>query len=246
MIELYNADCLEKMKDLKEKSVNMILSDLPYGMTRCSWDKEINLEKMWKQYERIIKDDGVICLFSQTKFFIKLVNSNLKLYRYDLIWDKFFTSGFLNANKQPLRKHEQIAIFYKKQPKYRPQFTQGNPLHGNGNNRKKEKITNVYGKFNNIPNERKGSTEKYPTSILRFQRLHSSKMIYPTEKPVELLEYLIKLYTDEGDIVLDNCMGSGTTGIACQNINRNFIGIEINRETFEIAKRRINENKKGT
>ena len=237
MVEIYNADCLEKMEDIKDKSIDMILSDLPYGITHCSWDKEINLNKMWEQYERIIKDNGVICLFSQTKFFIKLVNSNLKLYRYDLIWDKVLTSGFLNANRQPLRSHEQIAIFYKKQPKYRPQFTQGQPLHGKGN--KKIGANNIYGKFNSTLDMRKGCTEKYPKSILQFTRLHPSKMIYPTEKPIELLEYLIKLYTDEGDIVLDNCMGSGTTGIACLNTNRNFIGIEIDGETFDIAKKRI-------
>ncbi len=242
MIELYNADCLEKMKDLKDKSIDMILTDLPYGITHCIWDSEIDLDKMWKQYERIIKDTGVICLFSQTKFFIKLVNSNFKLYRYDLIWDKVLTSGFLNANRQPLRSHEQIAIFYKKQPKYRPQFKQGKPLHGKGI--KRTDTNNVYGKFDTTFDKRRGSTEKYPTSILKFSKLHPSQMIYPTEKPVELLEYLIKTYTDEGDTVLDSCMGSGSTGTACQNINRNFIGIEINRETFEIAKERINRNSK--
>lgn len=238
MIELYNADCLEKMKDLKDKSIDMILTDLPYGITHCTWDNEIDLDKMWEQYERIIKDNGVICLFSQNKFFIKLVNSNPKLYRYDLIWDKVFSTGFLNANRQPLRSHEQIAIFYKKQPKYKPQFKQGKPLHGKG--RKRTDTNNVYGNFDTTFDKRRGSTEKYPTSILKFSKLHPSQMIYPTEKPVELLEYLIKTYTDEGDIVLDSCMGSGSTGVACQNINRKFIGIEINRETFEIAKERIN------
>lgn len=241
MLNLYNADCLEFMKKIPAKSLDMILCDPPYGVTRCKWDREIDLKQMWTQYERIIKDNGVICLFAQTKFFIKLVNSNEKLFRYDLIWDKVLVTGFLNAYRQPLRQHEQIAIFYKKQPKYNPQMGIGKPLHGKGNiTQEKIKKNNVYGKFYKTPDLRKGSTEKYPTSILRFQKLHSSKMIYPTEKPIELLEYLIKTYTDENDLVLDNCMGSGTTGLACRNTNRNFIGIEIDKDTFELAKKRLN------
>lgn len=241
MLNLYNADCLELMKQIPAKSIDMILCDLPYGITRCEWDKEVDLNKLWEQYERIIKDNGVICLFAQTKFFIKLVNSNLKLFRYDLIWDKVLTTGFLNANRQPLRRHEQIAVFYKKQPKYNPQFSKGQPLHskGNVNEDKLKKNNKVYGIFYKVPDERKGSTEKYPTSILKFQKVVASKMLYPTEKPIELLEYLIKTYTDENDTVLDNCMGSGTTGVACKNTNRNFIGIEINKKTFEIAKKRL-------
>ncbi len=240
MLSLYNGDCLELMKEIPAKSIDMILCDLPYGVTRCKWDKEIDLKQMWIQYERIIKDSGVICLFAQTKFFIKLVNSNEKLFRYDLVWDKVLVTGFLNANRQPLREHEQIAIFYKKQPTYNPQMGVGKPLHGKGNIKSENiKKNNVYGKFYKTPDIRKGSTEKYPTSILRFQKLHSSKMIYPTEKPIKLLEYLIKTYTNENEIVLDNCMGSGTTGIACKNTNRNFIGMEINKDTFELAKKRL-------
>lgn len=241
MQNLYNDDCLDIMKNIPAKSIDMILCDLPYGLTRCEWDKEIDLKLLWEEYERIIKDNGVICLFAQTRFFIKLVNSNEKLFRYDLVWDKVLTTGFLNANRQPLRKHEQIAIFYKKQPKYNPQMGIGKPLHGKGSLATKTiKKNNVYGKFYKTPDLRKGSTEKYPTSILKFQKLHSSKMIYPTEKPIELLEYLIRTYTDENDLVLDNCMGSGTTGVACKNTNRKFIGIEINKDTFELAKKRLN------
>lgn len=239
MINLYNADCLEKMKEIPAESIDMILCDLPYGVTRCEWDKNIDLKKLWNEYERIIKENGVICLFAQTKFYYELLNSNSKLFRYDLIWDKVLVSGFLNANRQPLRRHEQIAIFYKKQPKYNPQMGEGKPLHGKGTTTKIKKC-NVYGKFNKLPDVRKGTTEKYPTSILRFPKLHSSQMLYPTEKPIELLEYLIKTYTDEGEVVLDNCMGSGTTGVACKNTNRNFIGIEINKNAFEIAKKRLN------
>lgn len=241
MLSLYNGDCLELMKKIPAKSIDMILCDLPYGITRCKWDVEIDLEQLWIQYERIIKDNGVICLFAQTKFFIKLVNSNAKLFRYDLVWDKVLVTGFLNANRQPLRQHEQIAIFYKKQPTYNPQMGIGKPLHGKGKIKSENiKKNNVYGKLYKTPDIRKGSTEKYPTSILKFQKIHSSKMMYPTEKPINLLECLIKTYTNENEIVLDNCMGSGTTGIACQNTNRNFIGIEINKETFELAKKRLN------
>lgn len=241
MLNLYNADCLELMKSIPDKSIDMILCDLPYGLTKCKWDFKIDLKKLWKQYERIIKDNGVICLFAQTKFFIKLVNSNLKLYRYDLVWDKELITGFLNANRQPLRQHEQIAIFYKKQPKYNPIYTEGQPLHGKGKvyEHKVRKNNSVYGKFYDVPDLRKGSTQKYPTSILKFKRTNSSKMLYPTEKPIKLLEYLIRLYTNENDLVLDNCMGSGTTAVACRNTNRKFIGIEINKSTFEIAKKRL-------
>lgn len=211
------------------------------GITQCKWDNKIDLNKLWVEYERIIKEHGVICLFSQTKFFYELVKSNEKLFRYDLIWDKVLVTGFLNANRQPLRRHEQIAVFYKKQPKYSPQMGVGQPLHGKGkiNISKKIKNNNVYGEFKYLEDTRKGITEKYPTSILKFKKLHSSQMLHPTEKPVSLLEYLIKTYTNEKDVVLDNCMGSGSTGIACLNTNRSFIGIELDKNTFEIAKKRI-------
>lgn len=211
------------------------------GITKCKWDNKIDLNNLWIEYERIIKEHGVICLFSQTKFFYELIKSNEKLFRYDLIWDKVLVTGFLNANRQPLRRHEQIAIFYKKQPKYHPQMGTGQPLHGKGKIKisEKTKNNNVYGEFKYLEDTRKGSTEKYPTSILKFKKLHSSKMLHPTEKPVSLLEYLIKTYTNEKDIVLDNCMGSGSTGIACLNTNRSFIGIELDKNTFEIAKNRI-------
>lgn len=211
------------------------------GITKCKWDNKIDLNNLWIEYERIIKEHGVICLFSQTKFFYELIKSNEKLFRYDLIWDKVLVTGFLNANRQPLRRHEQIAIFYKKQPKYNPQMGIGQPLHGKGkiNISEKTKNNNVYGEFKYLEDTRKGSTEKYPTSILKFKKLHSSKMLHPTEKPVSLLEYLIKTYTNEKDVVLDNCMGSGSTGIACLNTNRSFIGIELDKNTFEIAENRI-------
>ena len=241
MIDLRQGDCLELMKDIPDKSIDMILCDLPYGTTACKWDIVIPFDNLWKQYKRIIKDNGAILLFGQGTFYINLVNSNRKLFRYDLIWDKVLTSGFLNAKRMPLRQHEQIAVYYKKPPVYNPQFSKGKPLHGKGTLYKnKEHKNNNYGDFKQLDDIRKGSTDKYPTSVLKFKKVHPSKAIHPTQKPVELLEYLIKTYTNEGETVLDNCMGSGSTGVACINTNRNFIGIELSEEYYNIAKERIN------
>jgi len=240
MIKLEKGDCLNLMKNISEHSIDMILCDLPYGVTKNKWDCIIPFEELWKEYKRIIKDNGVICLFAQGKFCIDLINSNKEMFRYDLIWDKMLPTGFLNANRQPLRKHEQIIIFYKKQPIYNPQFSVGKPLHGKGNKYKeKESKNNNYGRFEKADDLRKGTTEKYPTSILQFKKNHPSVSYHPTEKPIELLEYLIKTYSNENDTILDNCMGAGSTGIACVNTNRNFIGIELNDEYFNIAKERI-------
>ena len=236
MLKLYNADCLEFMNKIPAKSVDMILCDLPYGITKCEWDKPIDLKKLWKHYERIIKDNGAICLFGQTRFFLDLVNSNPRLYRYDLVWDKVLKTRFLNANKQPLRQHEQIAVFYKKQPKYNPQVKKLQTNYEKGEN---QKVTRVYGSVNRILDSNKNQEGKYPTSILKFKKVSSSKMMHPTEKPIELLEFLIRLYTDENDLVLDNCMGSGTTAVACRDTNRNFIGIEKDKDIFKIAKKRL-------
>ena len=196
---------------------------------------------LWTEYERIIKDNGCILLFAQGKFYIDLVNSNRKLFRYDLVWNKILTSGFLNANRQPLRKHEQIAVFYKKQPTYNPQFTIGKALHGKGKNyMDKSFINNNYGKFKLQADTRKESIEKYPTSILEFKKVHPSISKHPTEKPVELLEFLIKTYSNKNDLILDSCIGSGSTAIACIKEERNYIGFEIDLEYYETAIRRIN------
>lgn len=246
-IQLHKGDCLAVMQSIPDKSVDMILCDLPYGATRNKEDKRIPFAPLWKQYKRIIKNNGCIALFAQGKFYMDLYNSNKRMFRYDLVWDKVLTTGFLNAKRMPLRKHEQIAIFYKKLPTYNPQFTQGQPLHGKGTAYKTKELTNNnYGKFNAIEDTRKGSTEKYPISILQFAKPHPSKAKHITEKPVALLEYLIKTFTNECETVLDNCMGSGSTGEACVNTNRNFIGIEKKENIFEIAEKRIREcqNKK--
>jgi len=239
-INIKLGDCISLMNDIEDCSIDLILCDLPFQKTKNEWDKTIPFEKLWNQYNRIIKENGAIILFGQGSFYIDLVNSNRENFRYDLVWDKKMTTGFLNSNRQPLRKHEQIAVFYKKQPTYNPIFTEGQPLHGKGKNYKTADIkNNNYGKFNMLDDYRKGTTQKYPTSIISIQKVHPSKTIHPTEKPVELMQYLIETYTKPGEIVLDNCMGSGTVGIACLNSNRNFVGIEINENYYNLASNRI-------
>jgi len=243
-VDLIYGDCLELMKDIKTKSIDMILCDLPYGTTQNKRDVILPFDKLWEQYERVIKDNGAIILFGQGLFFIDLINSNRKLFRYDLVWDKKLTSGFLNANRMPLRVHENIAIFYKKIPIYNPQFVDGKPLHSKGKSYlSKEHKNENYGKFKITDDSRVGSTQKYPNSILSFQKPHPSIAQHRTEKSIEMLEWLIKTYTNKYELVLDNTMGSGTTGIACINTNRSFIGIENDEYYFNISKSRIEKLK---
>lgn len=248
IIDLYNGDCLEVMKGIKSKSVDMILCDLPYGVTQHKSDIVIPFDALWTQYKRIIKPNGAILLFGQGLFYIDLVNSNRKMYRYDFVWDKQLKSGFLNAKRMPLRQHEQIAVFYNKLPTYNPQFVEGKPLHSKGHAYKtKEHKNQNYGQFDVTDDSRAGSTQKYPSSILSFSKPHPSVAKHRTEKPVELLENLILTYTNPGETVLDNCMGSGSTGVACLNTNRKFIGIELDGGIFRTAQSRIRiaqENKK--
>ena len=181
--ELWQGDCLELMKDIPDKSVNMILCDLPYGKTQNEKDICLPLDKLWEQYNRIIIDNGCIALFGQGTFYVDLVNSNRKMFRYDLVWNKELTSGFLNAKRMPLRQHEQIAIFYKKLPTYNPQFTKGKPLHSKGTSYKnKEHKNQNYGEFQMTDDSRAGNTEKYPTSILNFSKPHPSIAKHRTEK----------------------------------------------------------------
>ena len=237
---LLQGDCLELMKDIPDKSIDLILCDLPYGTTRNSWDEVIPFDKLWAQYNLIIKDNGAMLLFAQGKFYVNLVSSNMKMFRYDLVWDKELISGFLNAKRMPLRRHEQVAVFYKHLPTYNPQFTQGKPLHSKGTAYQTKELTNNnYGDFKATDDDRAGSTEKYPTSIIKFQKPHPSVCVHPTQKPIELLEYLIKTYTNEGDTVLDNCMGSGSTGVACKNTDREFIGMELDEKYYKIACERL-------
>lgn len=238
--KIYQGDCLEVMQKIDDATVDMILCDLPYGVTNNKKDIVIPFDKLWKQYERIIKNNGVIALFAQGIFYVDLVSSNRKLFRYDLVWDKILTSGFLNCNRQPLRKHEQIAIFYKKQPTYNPQFSIGEPSHSKGKCLNAHKNSN-YGKYEEIDNTSKKNFDKFPTSILKYQKTHPSKAVHPTQKSIELSKYLIKTYTNENELVLDNCIGSGTTALACIETNRNYIGIELQKEYVDIANQRISD-----
>jgi site-specific DNA-methyltransferase (adenine-specific) len=234
MIDLRQGDCLDVMKTLPDKSVDMILCDLPYGTTKNKWDSIIPLDKLWEQYNRIIKDNGAIALFGSQPFTTNLNFSNIKNYRYEWVWLKNNSTGFQLANKRPLKKHELISVFYKKQPTYKPQG-----LKPYGKINKRGSMGENWDEMRS--NEYIQQWTNYPTQILEFG--YDKEKLHPTQKPVELLEYLIKTYTNEDDLVLDNCMGSGSTGVACVNTNRNFIGIELDKEYFEIAKERINELK---
>lgn len=246
-VKLFNGDCLHLMKNILDKSIDCIICDLPYGVTaKNKWDTIIPYEQLWKEYNRIIKDNGAIILFGQDKFTAETMLSNRKMHRYNLIWRKVLPSGFLNANRMPLREHEDIMVFYKKLPTYNPQKIKGNPCHSKGKvvgeMNDKQLQNNNYGDFKCV--ETKGDM-KFPTSILEFPKPHPSIAVHPTQKPVELLEWLIKTYTNENEVVLDNCMGSGSTGVAAVNLNRKFIGIELEKEYFDTATNRIKGTIKG-
>ena len=231
-VKLLYGDCLELMKDIPDKSIDMILCDLPYGVTQNAWDKKIPLNMLWEQYDRIIKVNGVIVLHCQQPFTAELIMSNKKMFKYCWTWYKKQCSGFLNAKKQPLRNCEDIAVFYRKQCIYNPQMRKGKP-----------QLKNTGGKstnYNDFTFQPHISELYYPTTMLEFP-LPRFKNGHPTQKPVPLLEYLIKTYTNEGDLVLDNCMGSGSTGVASVNTNRNFIGMELDENYFKIAQERISK-----
>ena len=215
-------DCLEWMGEIDDESIDMILCDLPYGVTaRNTWDVIIPFDELWAHYERIIKGNGAIVLTATEPFSAKLVNSNSKLFRYDLIWSKPMATGFLNANRMPLRSHEQVLVFYKSLPVYNPQKTPGKPY----KMRQRDKQTPNYNKLRlKNPETNNETGDRYPVSIVEFT--HDNTKLHPTQKPLALFEYLIKTYTNEGDLVLDNCAGSGTTGIACVRTGRRFILID--------------------
>lgn len=248
VIDLQQGNCLELMKSLEDKSVDLILCDLPYGTTRNKWDSVIDLELLWEQYNRIIKDHGAILLFAQTPFDKVLGVSNLKNLRYEIIWQKTAPTGFLNAKKMPMKAHENILVFYKKLSTYNPQMTQGHSRKVSSKKsraksveRQKLKVDSKDSNYNFYGESQVDydSTERHPLSVQVFAKDQQKENYHPTQKPVALLEWLIKTYTNEGDLVLDNCMGSGSTGVACVNTNRNFIGMELTEQYFEIAKERI-------
>jgi len=234
MIDLKQGDCLELMKDIPDKSVDMILCDLPYGTTKNKWDTVIPFDELWKQYKRIIKDNGTICLFGQEPFSSIMRLSNLKMYRYDWTWIKDSGTGFLNAHRMPLKNRELISVFYKKLPLYNPQMRKGFKPYDIKQGKTK---SSNYGKQTGALT--KSSGERYPLETINFKR--DKDKFHPTQKPVALLEYLIKTYTNENETVLDNTMGSGSTGVAAVNLNRDFIGYELDQDYFEIATKRINE-----
>jgi site-specific DNA-methyltransferase (adenine-specific) len=240
-MELYNIDCLIGMKNIPDKSIDLILADLPYGITQCQWDSVISLDKLWEQYERIIKPNGAIILFGSQPFTSALIMSNPKMFRYDIVWDKVNRyTGYGNSKKMPLRRHESILVFYKKLPTYNPQMTDGKPYIAKRTGKKPE----VYVSGGLSPVTTVNDGKRYPHSILSIKADNKKeKGLHPTQKPIAILEYLIKTYTNENQIVLDNTMGSGSTGIACLNTNRHFIGMELDKDIFQTAKDRIEQHK---
>lgn len=244
MSELIHGDCLIEMDNLigRGVTVDAVICDLPYEVTNNVLDKAIPFPELWKRYNKIVKEDGNIILFAQGLFYVDMVNSNRAEFRYDLVWDKILTTGFLNANRMPLRSHEQIAVFYKKLGTYNPQMTKGAKLHGMGTAYKtKETVNNNYGKFE-VRENNPENTDKYPKSILTYQKPHPSVAKHRTEKSIPLLEWLVKTYTNEGDTVLDNTCGSGTTLLACMNTKREYIGIEKDEEYYKVSMERIKFN----
>jgi len=234
-IMLWQGDCLDLMPDIGDGSIDMVLADPPYGTTACKWDSIIPLEPMWAHLKRVIKPNGAIVLTASQPFTTTLISSNMGMFKYEWIWDKDRPSGFALCKKRPMVQHENILIFSKSQTTYNPQMVTGEPSHIGWNktqdNSSQPKLTAIKKKY---------TDQKFPKTIIYEKKGGASTYIHPTQKPVALMEYLIKTYTNEGDTVLDFCMGSGTTLVACRNLNRNGIGIEKDPEYFEIAKRRIN------
>ena len=233
--KLYQGDCLECMKEIPDESIDMILCDLPYGTTQNEWDSIIPLEQLWSEYNRIIKPNGAIVLTSQGVFTAQLILSQSKLFKYKWVWEKSKPTNFLNAKKQPLRKHEDVCVFYKKPPVYNPQMTQGEPYNKGV---RKNQLSGSYGDFQ--PVEVSSAGERYPTDIIYVKTAESEgEVIHPTQKPVALGRYLIKTYTNPGDIVLDNTFGSGSFLVAALLEGRNFIGIEKNEDVALFKKEKI-------
>ena len=242
---LFEGDCLEYMKEIPDGSVDMILCDLPYGMTQSKWDSYIPLDKLWEQYNRIIKTNGAIVLTSNGVFTAKLILSQPNIYKYKWVWEKSKPTNFLNAKKQPLRKHEDVCVFYKKQPVYHPQMTKGEPY--DKGKRKNQQCGN-YGDFESVHVASDG--ERYPTDIIYVKTAESEgPVLHPTQKPIELGRYMVRTYTNPGDIVLDNTFGSGSFLVAALMEGRNFIGIEKNEDValfkreeidyIDVAKKRL-------
>lgn len=234
-MKFLQGDCLDLMRKIPDGSIDMVLADLPYGRTQNRWDTVIPFEPLWEQYHRVIKHGGAILLFGQTPFSAALVMSNPKEFRYEWIWEKTLPQGFLDANRKPLRKHESILCFCDSRPTYNPQMSKGKPY---SKGIRKANCTTNYGKFGETIAKNE-SGNRYPTSVIRFSNANHKGLKHPTQKPVPLLEYLIRTYTNPGETVLDNVMGSGSTGVACVNTGRDFIGIELDPDYFKIAQERV-------
>lgn len=237
MIDLRKGDCLELMQDIPDKSVQLILADLPYGTTACKWDSVLDLNKLWVEYERILTPKGNIVLFGAGLFAFKLALSNEKLFRYDMVWKKSKCGSPFTAKYMPLKKHEMILVFGESASYYLPQFTEGEPYKRKWT---PNKVNNMEYGIAGVQTDNKGT--RHPITVLDFpQQWRRQDQMHPTQKPLELIKWLISAYSEEGKYVLDNTMGSGTTGVACVNTNRNFIGIELDDKYFEIAEKRIND-----
>lgn len=246
-MQLINCDCLDVMRTIPPSSIDLVLTDPPYGTTQIEWDKPLDWDEIWKEIKRITKPNAAIILFSSQPFTTDLIQSNRKMFRYEIIWEKTLPSGFLNAKRMPLRTHENILVFYKNLPTYNPQKSKvkrsdvGRERHNSGR-------ANQYNEFRNDDWRWVEDGTRYPTDVIKFSNWNGALFgktdkatKHPTQKPVGLLEYLIKTYSDQGDTVLDFTMGSGSTGIACANTNRNFIGIELDAGYFKLADTRISD-----
>ncbi|WP_205760224.1 DNA-methyltransferase [Aeromonas caviae] len=233
---LFCGDCLEILPSIQSQSVDMVLADPPYGTTQCKWDSVIDLAAMWRELERVCKPNAAIVMTAAQPFTAQLVCSNMGMFRYEIIWEKGNATGFLNAKKQPLRAHESVLVFYRQQPTYNPQMTSG---HARKTSKRKTVSSECYGKALSLTEY--DSTERYPRSVQFFSSDKQRGSYHATQKPVALMEWLIRTYSNIGDVVLDFCMGSGTTGVSCLNTERRFIGVEKDVEIYEVALSRINE-----
>ena len=248
MIKLIHGDCLEKMEKIETRSIDAIITDPPYGTTACKWDSVIPFDQMWEQLNRIIKKNGAIVLFGSEPFSSYLRISNIKNYKYDWVWEKSQGNNFMLAKKQPLKTHENVCVFYHKQCLYSPQKTikREDTVKRNNRNRFENNIKSEHFDISRKNCNSDLSNEAYPRSVQYFKseknNQYKKQVFHPTQKPVALMEYLIKTYTNEGETILDFTMGSGTTGVACKNLNRNFIGIELDKKYFKIAQERCGVN----
>lgn len=239
MITLLKGDCLDVLQEVPDSSVDLIVADLPYGMTRCKWDTPIDLAGLWVQYKRVAKANAAVLMFAQTPFDKILGCSNIKQLRYELIWEKTAATGHLNAKKMPMKAHENILVFYDRLPTYNPQITSG---HVRKSAVKRNDTSEVYGK--QTKESAYDSTDRYPRSVIKFASDKQRVKLHPTQKPLALMKWLIKTYSNGGGLVLDSCMGSGTSGVAAVELGRRFIGIELGEYYFNVANERISQCKK--